>query len=190
MAVGPDVFGSGALVLGLAAALLQACSPTVARPGAGGAVHLNPSSMDGLGQALGRSVDDVEIPQTTLDDLAARAEVPPGQVAETAQTAAEPEVVSRTAQTLDSHWGTAGEEVAKDATISLACDALRGEELTWDDYAMAIGEAYASGNPTYRMQQLNEAVVDLDADWRQALAGQDREERVAVLLICFAFENS
>jgi hypothetical protein len=176
------------LVLLVVVTLLQGCGGGPVQ-GTRAVVRMNSGAFDDLGRALGRSAGDVTVPESSLDDLARQADVDAGRVAETAEQAGQPQVVGQTAETLERDWRQVSADIAKDATISLACDWLKGEELTWEAIAVAIGEAGQS-QVTPAMAEVDQAIGELLDDWRAALDSGDPEEQSAVVLMCFYVEQT
>ncbi|MCW2740623.1 MAG: hypothetical protein JWR45_1045 [Blastococcus sp.] len=163
--------------------VVQGCAETVPLV-RNAATHLNPAAYDDLGRALGRSIDDMQLTEGTLDDIAREADVASGQVSAVATQHAPPAVVVDTTRTLDEEFGEFGESVLKDATIDLSCDVLDGEEVTWEDVAVALGEA-VSAQPTPRAKQVGDATQKLVGKLQAARESPDPDERTAVAVLCY-----
>jgi hypothetical protein len=173
------------VVLIVASVLLAGCplgeaGTTVARE-----VHVNPGFIEDLVRSTGRSADDVVVPQSTLDDLARRADVGADQVATSAQRASEPPVITSTAETLDEQFGQFGEDVAKEAALELTCDYLEtGQQISGARIQSALGEAVGSATSS-KARQVGQAINTLATDLQAALDSDDPERRASVVLMCF-----
>lgn len=170
-------------VCGLRTAALLSLALTISGCG-GSTLALGRSASDDIARVLGRSVKQIELPPSAVDDIASRAGAGNGQVAGVASSLTSRESWKRAVSSVGKVRAEHGEEISEIAT-SVACDALReARDLTNEDLAIAAVRRVAPHLAPPDLQAAARAALGLHSEMTEA-AQRDREADISVLLFCF-----
>jgi hypothetical protein len=175
-----------ALTAATALAVSNACGGPVVQTGTRVAVQINPSAIDDLGRATGRSVNDITAPPSAFDNWrsATRATADWTAVSSVANQSTEPPVVRQTAQTLDYYIQGPANEIARDAALDVACSSLlTGKNPTTDDANTALVKAGVNQVSPYGLQ-VYYAANELVDNWETVIRSGNEQNQVSVFVIC------
>lgn len=173
---------------GLRNAALLSLALTLSACG-GSALALGRSASDDIARVLGRSVRQIELPPSTVDDIASRAGAASGQVEGVASSLTTREAWTRTVASVGRVRAQHGEEISAIAT-SVACDSVRqARDLTNEDLAIAAVRRVAPHLAPPDLELVGRAALGIHSEMTEA-AQHDREADISILLFCFGVSNA
>lgn len=162
------------------------CALTACGGAAKGAVTLSQAAADDISRLVGKSVTQVDVPQSVLEDVASRAGIAASDVRivadDVARQSSWDRLVTR-AEVLGAQYSKHEDTIAVAAEV--ACTAFEQAQELPDPLDQAVSAQFVTPPPIEVVQESEAATRDLYAEmW--ATVTDDPHARAGVLLFCFA----
>ena len=162
--------------------LLLVLSLSVLLASCGGKVKVAAGLVDQVARPIGVKAKQVELNSNVVEGLATAARVDPEVIEQAAEST---ETARFWPRALDSlyQYNEQSKGPLRSAIVETACKALKGEEVTEEEFANTLAEKGLEAGQS-QLRQLWNTLVELYSDLEEDLQSEDPRRRASVAILC------